>query len=85
MSIIYLVPLILQCRISSILTEFDLLNDFSDAGKDERSSVLVVAIVVPTIVIVLLLIAGYCFLAKRAKRTNETELTFNNGKDSSDY
>ncbi|CAN7135782.1 unnamed protein product [Brassica rapa subsp. narinosa] len=52
-----------------------------DAGKDERSSVLVVAIVVPTIVIVLLLIAGYCFLAKRAKRTNETELTFNNADD----
>uniref|UniRef100_M4FIR9 Cysteine-rich receptor-like protein kinase 10 n=1 Tax=Brassica campestris TaxID=3711 RepID=M4FIR9_BRACM len=61
--------------------QFDLLNDFSDAGKDERSSVLVVAIVVPTIVIVLLLIAGYCFLAKRAKRTNETELTFNNADD----
>ncbi|WZY88355.1 hypothetical protein YC2023_045090 [Brassica napus] len=52
-----------------------------DAGKNERSSVLVVAIVVPTIVIVLLLIAGYCFLAKRAKRTNETELTFNNADD----
>ncbi|KAG5400362.1 hypothetical protein IGI04_014969 [Brassica rapa subsp. trilocularis] len=52
-----------------------------DAGKDERSSVLVVAIVVPTIVIVLLLIAGYCFLAKRQKRTNETEPTFNNADD----
>lgn len=67
------------------LTEFDHLNVFSNAEKDERSSVLVVAIVVPTIVIVLLLIAGYCFLAKRQKRTNETEPTFNNGKDSSDY
>ncbi|KAJ4904459.1 Cysteine-rich receptor-like protein kinase 7 [Raphanus sativus] len=49
--------------------------------KDGSSSVLVVAIVVPTIVVVLLIIAGYCFLAKRAKRTYETEPTFNNEDD----
>uniref|UniRef100_A0A1J3DND6 Cysteine-rich receptor-like protein kinase 6 n=1 Tax=Noccaea caerulescens TaxID=107243 RepID=A0A1J3DND6_NOCCA len=38
-------------------------------GKRGRSNVLVVAIVVPIIMAVLFFIAGYCFLAKRAKRT----------------
>ncbi|KAF3555657.1 hypothetical protein F2Q69_00015710 [Brassica cretica] len=51
--------------------------EFSNAGKDRSSSVLVVAIVVPVIVVVLLFIAGYCFLAKRAKRPYETAPTFN--------
>lgn len=37
---------------------------------------LVVAIVVPITVVALLLIAGYCFLAKRAKKTSDTEPTF---------
>ena len=44
---------------------------------------LVVAIVVPVIVVVLLFIAGYCFLAKRAERPYETAPTFNHGKNSS--
>ncbi|XP_013635129.1 PREDICTED: cysteine-rich receptor-like protein kinase 10 [Brassica oleracea var. oleracea] len=55
--------------------------EFSNAGKDRSSSVLVVAIVVPVIVVVLLFIAGYCFLAKRAKRPYETAPTFNHGDD----
>ncbi|KAL1201615.1 Cysteine-rich receptor-like protein kinase 15 [Cardamine amara subsp. amara] len=38
-------------------------------GKSGNSNVLVVAIVVAIIVVVLLFIAGYCFLAKRAKKT----------------
>ncbi|XP_010418758.2 PREDICTED: cysteine-rich receptor-like protein kinase 7 [Camelina sativa] len=46
-------------------------------ARDGNSSVLVVAIVVPIIVAVLLFIAGYCFLAKRAKRTYETTPSFN--------
>ncbi|KAG7546487.1 Protein kinase-like domain superfamily [Arabidopsis suecica] len=41
-------------------------------GKSGNSNVLVVAIVVPIILAVLLLIAGYCFLAKRAKKTYGT-------------
>ncbi|KAF8046083.1 hypothetical protein N665_4039s0002 [Sinapis alba] len=45
-------------------------------GKGESSSVLVVAIVVPIIVVVLLFIAGYCFLAKRAKKTFGTASAF---------
>lgn len=57
--------------------------EFSNAGKARSSSVLVVAIVVPVIVVVLLFIAGYCFLAKRAKRPYGTAPTFNHGKNSS--
>ncbi|KAH0891968.1 hypothetical protein HID58_054397, partial [Brassica napus] len=49
-------------------------------GKD-ISSVLVVAIVVPIIVVVLLFIAGYCFLSKREKRTYEIAPTFNHEDD----
>ncbi|CAH8275626.1 unnamed protein product [Arabidopsis lyrata] len=45
-------------------------------GKGGNSNVLVVAIVVPITVVALLLIAGYCFLAKRAKKTSDTEPTF---------
>ncbi|CAE6181341.1 unnamed protein product [Arabidopsis arenosa] len=41
-------------------------------GKSGNSNVLVVAIVVPIILAVLLLIAGYCFFAKRAKKTYGT-------------
>ncbi|CAD5328799.1 unnamed protein product [Arabidopsis thaliana] len=44
--------------------------------KGGNSNVLVVAIVVPITVVVLLLIAGYCFLAKRAKKTFDTVPTF---------
>ncbi|KAH0885228.1 hypothetical protein HID58_061324 [Brassica napus] len=55
--------------------------EFSNAGKDRSSSVLVAAIVVTVIVVVLLFIAGYCFLAKRAKRPYETAPTFNHGDD----
>ncbi|XP_010448745.1 PREDICTED: cysteine-rich receptor-like protein kinase 15 isoform X2 [Camelina sativa] len=39
-------------------------------GKGGISNVLVVAIVVPITVTVVLFIAGYCFLAKRAKKTS---------------
>ncbi|EOA15485.1 hypothetical protein CARUB_v10004608mg [Capsella rubella] len=45
-------------------------------GKGGNSNVLVVAIVVPIIVVVLLFIAGYCFLAKRAKKNSDTAPTF---------
>ncbi|KAL0727223.1 hypothetical protein Bca4012_023316 [Brassica carinata] len=45
-------------------------------GKGGNSTVLVVAIVVPIIVAVLLFIAGYCFLAKRAKKTYHTTSAF---------
>ncbi|KAL1201626.1 Cysteine-rich receptor-like protein kinase 8 [Cardamine amara subsp. amara] len=46
-------------------------------GKGGNSTVLVVAIVVPIIVVVVLLfIAGYCFLAKRAKRIYDTAYAF---------
>ncbi|KAL1201621.1 Cysteine-rich receptor-like protein kinase 10 [Cardamine amara subsp. amara] len=45
-------------------------------GKGGNSTVLVVAIVVPIIVAVLLFIAGYCFLAKRAKKTYLTASDF---------
>ncbi|KAF8119120.1 hypothetical protein N665_0001s0169 [Sinapis alba] len=55
--------------------------EFSNAGKDRSSYVLVVATVVPVIVVVLLFIAGYCFLAKRAKKPYETPPTFNHGDD----
>ncbi|XP_023634697.1 cysteine-rich receptor-like protein kinase 8 isoform X5 [Capsella rubella] len=42
-------------------------------GKGRNSSVLVVAIVVPImLVVVLLFIAGYCFLARRAKKTYDS-------------
>lgn len=41
---------------------------------------LVVAIIVPIVVVALLFIAGYCFLAKRAKKTYGTESAFD-GKD----
>ncbi|CAL9226545.1 unnamed protein product [Arabidopsis halleri] len=39
------------------------------AGKGGNSTVLVIAIVVPVIVAVLLFIAGYCFLARRARKS----------------
>ncbi|CAH8357162.1 unnamed protein product [Eruca vesicaria subsp. sativa] len=55
--------------------------EFSNARKSRSSSVLVVAIVVPVIVVVLLFIAGYCFLAKKAKKTYETSPTFNHADD----
>ncbi|ESQ55024.1 hypothetical protein EUTSA_v10024630mg [Eutrema salsugineum] len=45
-------------------------------GKGGNSTVLVVAIVVPVIVAVLLFIAGYCFLAKRAKKAYHTSSAF---------
>ncbi|CAH8359056.1 unnamed protein product [Eruca vesicaria subsp. sativa] len=41
-----------------------------------NSTVLVIAIVVPIIVVALLFIACYCFLAKRAKKTNGTSSAF---------
>ncbi|XP_010439214.2 PREDICTED: cysteine-rich receptor-like protein kinase 8 isoform X2 [Camelina sativa] len=41
-------------------------------GKGGNSNMLVVAIVVLIIVVVLLFIAGYCFLAKRAKKVYDT-------------
>ncbi|CAA7049637.1 unnamed protein product [Microthlaspi erraticum] len=46
------------------------------SGKSGISSVVVLAIVVPVIVAVLLFIAGYCFLAKRAKKTYGTASEF---------
>ncbi|KAL1201611.1 Cysteine-rich receptor-like protein kinase 10 [Cardamine amara subsp. amara] len=48
----------------------------SPPGKSGNSTVLVVAIGVPIIVAVLLFIAGYCFLAKRAKKTYHTASAF---------
>ncbi|KAJ0263443.1 Gnk2-homologous domain-containing protein [Hirschfeldia incana] len=45
-------------------------------GKGGSSSVLVVAIVVPILVVALLSIAGYCFLAKRAKKAVGTASAF---------
>ncbi|VVB11966.1 unnamed protein product [Arabis nemorensis] len=45
-------------------------------GKGGKSGVLLVAIVVPITVAVLLFIAGYCFLAKRAKKTYDTAPAF---------
>ncbi|XP_018468503.1 cysteine-rich receptor-like protein kinase 10 [Raphanus sativus] len=45
-------------------------------GKGGNSTVLVVAIVVPIIVAVLLFIAGYCFLTKRAKKAYHTTSAF---------
>ncbi|CAH8360147.1 unnamed protein product [Eruca vesicaria subsp. sativa] len=45
-------------------------------GKGGNSTVLVVAIVVPIIVAILLFIAGYCFLAKRAKKAYHTTSAF---------
>ncbi|CAE6181252.1 unnamed protein product [Arabidopsis arenosa] len=45
-------------------------------GKGGNSTVLVIAIVVPIIVAVLLFIAGYCFIAKRAKKTYDTTSAF---------
>ncbi|CAA7049636.1 unnamed protein product [Microthlaspi erraticum] len=44
-------------------------------GKGGNSNVLVVAIVV-AIIVVLLFIAGYCFLAKRAKKTSDIAPAF---------
>ncbi|KAF8086785.1 hypothetical protein N665_0612s0006 [Sinapis alba] len=44
----------------------------SDFGKGGKSNVSVVAIVVSTIVVVLLLVAGYCFLTKRKKEAYDT-------------
>ncbi|KAG7541802.1 Gnk2-homologous domain, partial [Arabidopsis thaliana x Arabidopsis arenosa] len=49
-------------------------------GKSGNSNVLVVAIVVPIIVAVLLLIAGYCFFAKRAKKTYGTSPALDDDK-----
>ncbi|CAA7049639.1 unnamed protein product [Microthlaspi erraticum] len=46
------------------------------SGKGGNSKVLVVAIVVPIIVAILLFIGGYCFLAKRAKKTYGTTSAF---------
>ncbi|VVB11962.1 unnamed protein product [Arabis nemorensis] len=46
------------------------------SGKGGNSNVLVVAIVVPIVVVVLLFIAGYCFLARRAKKTSNTAPAF---------
>ncbi|CAD5328791.1 unnamed protein product [Arabidopsis thaliana] len=40
--------------------------------KSGNSNVVVVAVVVPVIVVVLIFIAGYCFFAKRAKKTYGT-------------
>ncbi|KAL1201622.1 Cysteine-rich receptor-like protein kinase 10 [Cardamine amara subsp. amara] len=45
-------------------------------GKSGNSTVLVVAIGVPIIVAVLFFIAGYCFLAKRAKKSYHTASAF---------
>ncbi|XP_020873359.1 cysteine-rich receptor-like protein kinase 10 isoform X1 [Arabidopsis lyrata subsp. lyrata] len=45
-------------------------------GKGGNSTVLVIAIVVPIIVAVLLFIVGYCFIAKRAKKTYDTTSAF---------
>lgn len=50
------------------------------AGKGGNSTVLVIAIVVPVIVAVLLFIAGYCFLARRARRSYGIPSAFD-GKD----
>ncbi|XP_023634686.1 putative cysteine-rich receptor-like protein kinase 9 isoform X2 [Capsella rubella] len=46
------------------------------SGKGGNSNMLVVAIVVPIIVAVLLFIAGYCFLAKRAHKNSDTQQAF---------
>ncbi|CDY15079.1 BnaC03g44400D [Brassica napus] len=46
-----------------------------------QSSVNFLSIVVPIIVVVLLFIAGYCFLSKREKRTYEIAPTFNHEDD----
>jgi len=43
-----------------------------NADKSGNSNVVVVAVVVPIIVAVLIFIAGYCFFAKRAKKTYGT-------------
>ncbi|XP_010492474.1 PREDICTED: cysteine-rich receptor-like protein kinase 15 [Camelina sativa] len=45
-------------------------------GKGRNSNVLVVAIVVPIIVVVLLSIGGYCFLARRVKMSSDTPPDF---------
>ncbi|EOA16183.1 hypothetical protein CARUB_v10004321mg [Capsella rubella] len=45
-------------------------------GKGGNSSVLVVAIVVPIVVVVLLFVSGYCFLARRAKKSYGTTSAF---------
>ncbi|KAG5386821.1 hypothetical protein IGI04_038291 [Brassica rapa subsp. trilocularis] len=45
-------------------------------GKGGNSNVLVVSVVVPIIVVVLILGACYCFLAKRAKKTSDTAPDF---------
>ncbi|CAL9226538.1 unnamed protein product [Arabidopsis halleri] len=50
-------------------------------GKGRNSNVLVVAIVVPIIVGVLLFIAGYCFLAKRKKKSFDTAPASEGGDD----
>ncbi|OAO99689.1 RLK4 [Arabidopsis thaliana] len=46
------------------------------SGKDGNSKVLVIAIVVPIIVAVLLFIAGYCFLTRRARKSYYTPSAF---------
>ncbi|CAH8275637.1 unnamed protein product [Arabidopsis lyrata] len=50
-------------------------------GTGRNSNVLVVAIVVPIIVAVLLFIAGYCFLAKRKKKSFDTAPASEGGDD----
>ncbi|XP_010451243.2 PREDICTED: cysteine-rich receptor-like protein kinase 15 isoform X2 [Camelina sativa] len=45
-------------------------------GKGGNATVLTVATVVSIVVVVLLFIAGYCFLAKRAKKSYETASVF---------
>ncbi|XP_020873482.1 cysteine-rich receptor-like protein kinase 7 [Arabidopsis lyrata subsp. lyrata] len=53
-------------------------------GKSRNSTVLVVAIVVPIIVVVRLFIAGYCFFAKRAKKTYGTAPALDDDKTTSE-
>lgn len=55
---------------------FILNNGLLNAGKGGNSKVLAIAILVAIIMALLLSIAGYCFLAKRKKKTSDNAPTF---------
>ncbi|KAJ4899679.1 cysteine-rich RLK (RECEPTOR-like protein kinase) 8 [Raphanus sativus] len=51
-------------------------SSLTRTGKHDNSKVLIVAIVVGVVVAVLILIAGYCFLAKRTKKISDNAPAF---------
>jgi preprotein translocase subunit YajC len=50
------------------------------AGKDQISAVIIIAIVVPISLLILLFVAGYCFLISRRARKKYDAIQEENGK-----